>query len=487
MTTPTGGFGPEQATHLLHAVQGLDAHLSGSALVRPLVAIGLTGVGIALAAGKVSERMRLAAAPSVRPPSPRPTTGGEGTPQLDAGGRGRRGVVQDAADVAIAKGRPVISYWGDIFVQGAVVLWHGMPKDGKTSFLTEGLAHILRGEPYLDWATRRTSCVYFSEETAAIWKGKAGRITGVADEAMPWWQAWMPPGPISRERRRRPSCAPKWWKRLRGYRSVFHVAGPSIGHLRGVDNLVGLMLLADSEARKVGARIIVFDTLKHFCSEAQSASQHADVFINALKGLAARGYCVIVVHHDNDNGMPLGPKSLFGGVDFRVHQSRIKGLPRTATEREVEFDGRFELGETPDPLRYRLDPQTDRFVRVGSSTGRTVPRTDAPAQSDVRTSSESANMAPLPLPVLTPPTPLRLVRAAPVGKDATRQAILAHLATMSDGPWKRSALRDKLVDARVVARSAAYGHIASLVEDGRLSVAPDGRLALKTMEKEATA
>lgn len=485
---PTGGFGPEQAAQLLQTIHGLDP---SSALLRPALAVAAIGVGIALTAGQVAARLRLTAPASVRPPGTRPTTRGEGTPQTDDRGRGRRDVVQDAADVAVAKGKPIISYWGDIFVQGAVILWHGMPKDGKTSCLTEGLAQILRGEPYLDWPTRRTSCVYFSEETAAIWKSKAGRIAGVAERAMPWWQAWMPPGPICRERRRRPSFAPKWWKRLRGYRSVFHVAGPSIGELRGVDNLVGLMLLADAEARKVGARIIVFDTLKHFCSEAQSASQHADIFINAVKGLAARGYCVIVVHHDNDNGMPLGPKSLFGGVDFRVHQSRIKGMPRTATEREVEFDGRFELGETPEPLRYRLDAQTDTFVRVGLSTGRTVPRTETDSPGK-----------PQPLPILSPlfpekggsfdargtmaRTPLRLVTAPP-GKDVICQKIMEELSGANDGPWTLAALVKKLVAAGVVKRAAAYAYIPKLLEDDLLVTVDGARLALKTTEKEATA
>lgn len=410
---------------------------------------------------------------------------------MDAGERGRREAIRDAVDVAVAKGKPVISYWGDIFVQGAVVLFHGMPKDGKSSALTECLAHILRGEDYLEWPTRRTACVYFSEETAAIWKSKAGRIAGAASPTVPWWQLWMPPGPICRERRRRVCWQPKWLKRLRGYRSVFHVAGPSIGELRGVDNLVGLMLLADDTARKVGARIIVFDTLKHFCSEAQSASQHADIFINAVKGLAARGYCVVVVHHDNDNGMPLGPKSLFGGVDFRVHQSRIKGMPRTATERELEFDGRFELGETPEPLRYRLDPQTDTFVRVGASAARTVPQTESDSPGK-----------PQPLPILSPPfpekgcgfdargtgtpTPLRIVTTPP-GRDDICQKIMEYLRGADDGPWVLADLGKQLARAGVAQRAAGYAHLKHLQDDGLLVKREDGRLALKADVKEATA
>jgi hypothetical protein len=480
---PTGGFGPDQAAQLLRAVHGLDP---SSALLRPALAVAAIGVGIALTAGQVAARLRRTAPASVRPPGTRPTTRGEGTPQTDRQGRGRRNVLRDVVDIAEQRDEERVSYWGDILVERSVILWHGPPKTGKSTLLSEGLKHIIRGQPYLGWDTTKTAAVYFSEETSGIWKDKAAGIAGVQEPVCPWWQAWMPPGPLSYGPIRRPSLTPRWLRRMRGYRSVFHVEGPSVPYLRGLENLPALMAYADGTARGVGARLIIFDTLKHFCSEAQSASEHADVFINAVKGLAARGYCVIVVHHDNDNGKPLGPKSLQGGVDALVHQHRVKGLPEKASDREVEFEGRFRLGGAPETLRYRLDPQTVAFVRVGSSIGKTVPQTLASAQSDVRTFADSANMAPLPLPVLTAPTPLRVVTTPP-GRDAICQSIMVQLAGENDGPWTQAALVRKIVAAGVVKRAGAYAHIAHLLDDRLLVKEDDERLALRAAEKEATA
>lgn len=409
--------------------------------------------------------------PSLSPSHPAPLrgAGSRATTAERTGGSGGRGTpAVDAVRLASTDFAAQTSFWGPLFVKGSVVLWHGPPKEGKSTLLTECLAALLKSEDFLGWKTAATSCVYFSEETGAIWKGKAARIAGAeAHSRLGWW--WRSLWPV------------RVWRKRRGYRSVTHVPGPSAGHLRGLDNLPALVKAADGYARSVGARLIVLDTLKCFCSEAQSASQHADAFILAMKDLAGKGYCVVVVHHDNDNGAPLGPKSLFGGVDFRVHQSRIKGASRTSTERQIEFDGRFELGGVPEPMRYRLDTDTARLVLSSAEK----PREKRGKKDAIIDTPPSALISPTAAAAGDNKRPLYVVPSGPQPADPPCAKLLVWMRVTKTAPQPKADLIKAMVKGGAGSQATVYRHLPHLLEAGLL-VESEGKIGVPTTQQEAT-
>lgn len=255
------------------------------------------------------------------------------------------------------------SYWHDVLVAGCLTLLHGAPKDGKSSLLAAILGAILQGESLFGHATARTGVVYVSEETPAVYRGKAARVVGGAAAAglrpAGWWQRW-------RERR----SWYRWWHyQVRGVRQLWHVSLPDLGIVPSLAALPSLCAAVQQLARETGAGIIVWDTLKAVAPEALTANQHAERLIGLMKALAgagpAGGYSVVIVHHDNDDGKPLGPKALYGGVDFALHQSRLPNVTdEQDTRRRVVFTGRFPT-LPPDPLIYRMQEDGTLALEIG--------------------------------------------------------------------------------------------------------------------------
>ena len=85
------------------------------------------------------------------------------------------------------------------------------------------------------------------------------------------------------------------------------------------------------QAWRRGCAIVIFDTVRAWCPEAeQSNAQAAEVMNLARAELAGRGLAVVFVHHDTKAGgeygeQVAGPNNLVGSCDVLVALQRVKG------------------------------------------------------------------------------------------------------------------------------------------------------------------
>jgi hypothetical protein len=465
----------------------------------------LLGAGAALGAALWALRPTT---PSVRPspgrgPSP---SGGAPSPAPDAAGAGGRtngGLrlrPRDAGEVATAVYTTSASYWRGIVARRRFVMLHGKPKEGKTTLGAELVGALVRGEgeEFLGAPTLPggTSVVYVSEELGEVFAGKARRMLGpLARPAarLVWWWERLP--------------LVRWVQARRGRRRVWHIPLPEVGAHPTLDTLPLLIREVERFAHSVRADVLVWDTLKAICASAITSVDAAESFVDEMKSSCARGFCNIVIHHDKENGTMQGPQCLYGGVDFDLHQSRIKGAPADDPRRQVILTGRgdgvdgervvYRMGEdgrlytegAPSrragagaPLAQRGERPTGSRGVPGSTPGGgsapaplplpvmpvyaeggTVESTVRPGEPNTvpKTGNPAPSLTPLPLPVMEAPSKA----AAHVLQERALRALL-HLA---GGGWVPAGkLAKALVDGGVCQRTAAYKLLTALAEAGRL-------------------
>jgi hypothetical protein len=103
-----------------------------------------------------------------------------------------------------------------------------------------------------------------------------------------------------------------------------------------------------SQAKHVGARLIVVDTLSHFAGMEEDEENSAGAALTAMKPLleaAGEGIAVITVRHERKSGGDLSDagrgSSAFGGaVDTQLALRRVPGQHGTA--RKIEAQSRFD-------------------------------------------------------------------------------------------------------------------------------------------------
>lgn len=217
--------------------------------------------------------------------------------------------------------------WRGYLARGAITLFVAQPKAGKSTLLYAMLAALGRGDA--EFAGARlygpAKAVYLSEESAPTIREKVSRF-GIATDTV-WFltrEEAFPPRPL---------------------RLVTEAAV--------------------EQARRVGATILVVDTLAIWAHLGPDAEKDAGAMQRALEPLLAAsgaGLAVLVIHHmrkaDGDGGTSVrGSSALLGTVDCLMELRRFNngsddsGAPKT--ERVISAMGRYE--ETPDEVVVRLN------------------------------------------------------------------------------------------------------------------------------------
>ncbi|MFP8873032.1 MAG: AAA family ATPase, partial [Myxococcota bacterium] len=207
-------------------------------------------------------------------------------------------------------------------------------KLGKSSFVLYMVACVLEGKPCLGQPTERGPVVFLTEERDTTLREGLSRA-GLADS------------------------------------TELHIV--SHGYLAGV-TWPRIVAGAEQFAARVGAKILVVDTLPQFAGLQGESENHSGSALQAmgpLQGVANRlPLCVIVVRHDRKGGGVVGESgrgsSAYGGAaDVIVNLRRPEGNHRS-TIRSLHALSRFN--ETPPTLIIeRIDSAASRDgVRAGS-------------------------------------------------------------------------------------------------------------------------
>jgi hypothetical protein len=258
---------------------------------------------------------------------------------------------------------------------GAVTELVGKAKAaGKTTFVLHGIRRVLDGLPFLGTPTTRAPVVYLTEERPGTFREGLRRadLLGREDLHVLYWLETI-------------GCP---WP---------EVAAAAV-----------------AECQRVGARLLVVDTVSQFGGlrgDAENSAGEALLVLQPLQEAAAAGLAVVAIRHERKGGGEIGESgrgsSAFeGGVDIVVALRRAEG---NAPSRRVLY-GLSRFDETPDELAIEL---TDMgYVSLG-------------ALSDV--AAQDAERAILDLFPRTEAEALRLddiLAAAPTQKRATVQRVI---------------------------------------------------------------
>ena len=225
--------------------------------------------------------------------------------------------------------------WRGYLAAGAITLFVAQPKAGKSTLLYAMLAALGRGDA--EFAGARlygpAKAVYLSEESAPTIREKIARF-GIATDAVRFLtrEQAFPPRPL---------------------RLVTEAAV--------------------EEAKRVGATILVVDTLAIWAHLGPDAEKDAGAMQRALEPLLAAsgaGLAVLVIHHmrkaDGDGGTSVrGSSALLGTVDCLMELRRFSTDETSGpkTERVITAMGRYE--ETPEEVVVRLNG--DRYELAGTA------------------------------------------------------------------------------------------------------------------------
>ena len=222
--------------------------------------------------------------------------------------------------------------WGGYLAPAAITLVAGKPKSGKST-LACGLAEALTagaGE-FLGRAVRQCSVVYLSEEGAGTLKPKlSGRIRTLTRDG-----AWPRPG----------------WATL--------IAAATI------------------EADRIGATVLIVDSLSFWSSLDEGQENDSAVMQRALGALGAAtstGLAVVLVHHQRKGGgedgdAVRGSGAIFAAVDMLIEVERPKS-DSAPTHRQLVSTGRWQ--DAPPVLIVDHDPRERSWRVVGEAGDRTA-------------------------------------------------------------------------------------------------------------------
>lgn len=238
---------------------------------------------------------------------------------------GRRIFFRSAAELAAAAPDAVPWLWHGYLAEGAVTVLASREKVGKST-LTFGLLRSLRiGLPFIGQVCQSTPIVYLSEEPDSAIKEKLQRF-GLADDN----------DGLSIMSRSTAVPRPK---------------------------LADLMVLAVAEAERIGAKLVVCDTLAFWAQLPPEAENDAGSMSAAMQPFfdaAGRGLCVLVIHHVNKaSGEVRGSGAITGAVDTIMTMLRDPDYP---TRRLLKATGRYSA--TPERLLLELDG--DSYKSLGS-------------------------------------------------------------------------------------------------------------------------
>ncbi len=236
---------------------------------------------------------------------------------------------------------------GDHFTVGSVAINHGPSGVGKSRWLTECVRALVRGEPVFGWATVHTPVVWVTEESLSVWEDKARLIVRAEEVEWPWWK---------RAVRRR------WPRRFAA--TVWPISLPDLQLEPTAETFPDLVALIERQVRRTGARLVILDTLMAVCPQAVKDNELAKVFMRQCASLAFRcRVAVEVVHHDNNDGNPLGAKMIKAACDYTHHVSVPEDNGGDERLRVVTFGKRY-TPLPPPPLYYRMEDDGQLVVVV---------------------------------------------------------------------------------------------------------------------------
>lgn len=213
---------------------------------------------------------------------------------------------------------------------GAITELDGKVKVGKSTFIMAVMKALLRGERFLGQVTQAVPVLYLTEERPPSFRALLERV-GLADE-----------------------------ERL-------HVLCRTDVHGVSWELVVAL---AVQHARKVGAGVLVVDTLSRWAGLKDDSENNAGAAMEAMTPLetaAALGLAVLIGRHDRKSGGDLGDSgrgsSAFSGMADIILSLRRADTGGHPSRRSLLGVGRFE----GIPARLVVELQHGRYVALGDS------------------------------------------------------------------------------------------------------------------------
>lgn len=205
--------------------------------------------------------------------------------------------------------------------EGAITEVDGKIKAaGKTTWTTHLCRRVLDGSPFMGRPTRRSPVVYLTEQSPATF----------------------------RETLRRADLLDREDFRILFWHEVAALDWPDV------------VRAARAEARRIGARLLVVDTLPQFAGIRGDAENNAGAALEAVaplqEGAAADGLAVMILRHERKGGGDVGDSgrgssAFAGAVDVVIQLRRAEGQGRPAV-RVLNALSRFD--QTPDTLVIEL-------------------------------------------------------------------------------------------------------------------------------------
>jgi hypothetical protein len=232
---------------------------------------------------------------------------------------------RSAAEVAKASGEQVPFLWRGYVAEGNVTVLGAREKAGKSTLAYALVRALLDGDPFLGQATAKTGVVLLSEEADATVADKLRRFDLVGEEGR------------------------------------FSIVTRSA--VRGRPDLATVVAAAVAEARRIGAKLLVVDTLSYWGQLPGDDENHAgaaQAVMRPLLDAAGQGLGVLVLHHvAKASGELRGSTAIAASADIIVALHRENEAPN---RRRLEAVGRY--AETPGSVLVEL--QGDDYVLLGT-------------------------------------------------------------------------------------------------------------------------
>jgi hypothetical protein len=257
---------------------------------------------------------------------------------------------------------------------------------GKTTWMLSAVKAVLTGADFMGFPTKKSPVVYLTEQAPASFRQALARA-GLLDHDDLHVLFW------------RDTLAYSW------------------------EAIVGLAVL---RCKKVGATLLIVDTLPQFARIAGDGENNAGdalLAVQPLQAAAGSGLAVVMLRHERKSGGDVGDSArgssaFTGAVDIVLSFRRAEGASRS-TIRHLHALSRFD--ETPDLLVIELTP--DGYVSLGTET--------AVAEAEARTKILAAT----PTNEEDAMRESDLIEAAGAKRTSGRKAIADYLA---DGTFQRT-------------------------------------------------
>ena len=247
-------------------------------------------------------------------------------------------------DLPEVAGPPATWIIEGFIVDGGLTQALGDPKAGKTTLLLSMLAALTRGDEFLGQSLKATPVVIVSEQSSRTFQSSF--LRSLSDGS-----------------------------KLSDYPDL---------HVLPMEQRIGwgweeVVEFVESECRRLGARVVVFDTLGQIAGldgDDENSAGHTRRLYAALRGLVSDGVAVVAVRHTRKTKSSLVNSGLGSAVTAGMadHLFRIQKPDPTSTVRRIDSTGRLS-----DDNIFRLKLTSSGWIRL--------PNTSGPEQEEVSQSA----------------------------------------------------------------------------------------------------